>query len=191
MTTQTTQSTLPFHHSDPDTIKQRYSTERFFVEHCAFGFGVFANRDIAAGEIILSFGGPIIDFQETKRRGPRECMAIQIGPNRYFDTQPPGVLVNHSCNPNAGVWDDQHLVAMRPIAKGEQISFDYSTTMQENSYEMECLCGTPDCRHIVKDFSTLPKKIQNRYLAKGMVMSFIAEKCAPAKKTRRPVCASR
>jgi SET domain-containing protein len=135
--------------------------------------GVFANRDIAPGEVILRIDGPLIDFAETKRRGPRECMAIQIGNDRYIDTQPPGVLVNHSCNPNAGIRGNKYLIALREIRKGEEIRYDYSTTMEEHSFTMQCLCGAPACRRTIGDFSTLPRHTQQKYIAQGIVMSFI------------------
>lgn len=164
------------HAGEQDSVKERFSTETFYLDACDVGFGVFANRDIAPGETILRFGGPIIDFAETKRRGPKECMAVQIGFNRYLDTQPPGVFVNHSCDPNAGIRDDERLVAVREILRGEEIRFDYSTTMEEQSFTMECLCGSPECRGVVTDFSLLPEAVKARYLAQRTVMSFIRDR---------------
>jgi uncharacterized protein len=161
---------------EQDSVKERYSTETFYLDTCDVGFGVFANRAIAPGETILRFGGPIIDFAETKRRGPKECMAVQIGPNRYYDTQPPGVFVNHSCDPNAGIRDDQRLVALRAIGRGEEIRFDYSTTMEEQSFTMRCLCGEPECRGVVGDFSLLPEAVKARYLTQRVVMGFIRDR---------------
>jgi hypothetical protein len=159
-------------------VKDRYSNATFYIEECDVGLGVFANRDIQPGETILAFGGPVIDFAETKRRGPWECMPIQTGPNQYCDTQPPGVFVNHSCEPNAGIRNDRDLVALRRIRRGEEVRFDYSTTMEEESFTMRCLCGAPRCRHVVADFSTLPLPVQERYVAEGIVMSFILQKLA-------------
>lgn len=145
----------------------------FYIRPCDVGLGVFAGRHIQVGEVILRIWGPTIDFAETKRRGPRECMAIQIGPGRYIDTQAPGVFVNHSCEPNAGICDDVNMIALRDIAAGEEIRFDYSTTMEEQSFTMECLCGLPQCRHVISDFSTLPERLQQRYLELRIVMKFI------------------
>jgi hypothetical protein len=156
-----------------------HATEKFHIRTCAVGLGVFASRDLAPGEIILAIEGPIIDFAETKRRGPRECMAIQIGPDRYIDTQPPGVFVNHSCEPNAGIRQNQNLVALRKIRQRQEIRYDYSTTMEEDSFAMQCLCGAPTCREWVRDFSTLPQPLRERYLAQGLVMDFI-QKMEPA-----------
>ncbi|HWH68562.1 MAG TPA: SET domain-containing protein, partial [Candidatus Sulfotelmatobacter sp.] len=124
-----------------ECVKESYSNETFYIEECDVGLGVFANRDIRQGELILVFGGPLIDFAETKRRGRWECMPLQIGPNQYYDTRPPGIFVNHACNPNAGIRHDRDLMALRDIKKGEEIRFDYSTTMEEQSFTMNCLCG--------------------------------------------------
>ncbi|MGD0411472.1 MAG: SET domain-containing protein-lysine N-methyltransferase [Verrucomicrobiota bacterium] len=159
-------------------VKDLYSNATFHIDECDVGLGVFANRDIRPGEVILAFGGPVIDFAETKRRGPRECMPIQIGRNQYYDTQPPGVFVNHSCDPNAGIHQDRDLVALRRIRPGEEVRFDYSTTMEEQSFTMRCLCGSPQCRRVVADFSTLPTEAQERYVAERIVMSFILHKLA-------------
>ena len=157
-------------------VKARYSNETIFIEDCPFGLGVFANRDIKQGETILAFGGPVIDFAETKRRGPWECMPLQIGQDRYFDTRPPGIFVNHCCDPNAGIRDDRDLVALRNIPARSEVFFDYSTTMEEQSFTMRCLCGAAGCRHVIADFSALPSQVQQRYLSQGIVMSFIVKK---------------
>jgi len=150
-----------------------HATEEFHIRTCNVGLGVFASRDLMPGEIILAIEGPIIDFAETKRRGPRECMAIQIGPDRYIDTQAPGVFVNHSCEPNAGIRENRYLTALRKIRRGQEIRYDYSTTMEEDSFAMQCLCGAPACREWVRDFSTLPRSLREHYVTQGIVMDFI------------------
>jgi hypothetical protein len=154
-------------------LNASHATGKFHIRTCDVGLGVFASRDLTPGEIILAIEGPIIDFAETKRRGPRECMAIQIGPDRYIDTQPPGVFVNHSCEPNAGIRQNQNLVALGKIRRGQVIRYDYSTTMEEHSFTMRCLCGAPACREWVRDFSTLPRSLREHYVTQGIVMDFI------------------
>jgi len=160
---------------EPDlcSLNQRFSSKRYRIARCRFGLGVFAARDIALGEVILPIEGPPIDFAETTRRGARECMAIQIGPSLYIDTQPPAVWVNHSCEPNCGIRADRHLTALRPIREGEEICYDYSTTMEEGSFTMECRCGAPTCRRVLRDFSTLSPALRRKYISQGIVMSFI------------------
>jgi hypothetical protein len=152
------------------------SSGAVYVTECELGRGVFARRPIRKGDIILAFGGPLIDFAETRRRGPRECMAIQVGPDQYIDTLPPGVFANHSCAPNAGIQNDRDLAALRDIRPGEEIRYDYSTTMDEKSFTMHCRCGAPGCRGVVTDFSELPVRVQEFYLSRGLVMSFIVRR---------------
>ena len=153
-----------------------YSNEALYVAQCELGRGVFARRAIRREEILLAFGGPLIDFAETKRRGTLECMAIQVGSDQYIDTQAPGVFVNHSCAPNAGIRNDWELIALRDIPQGEEIRFDYSTTMDEKSFTMRCRCGTPSCRQVVTDFAELPAAVQEFYVCRGLVMSFIVRR---------------
>ncbi len=158
---------------DVPALNQRYSTDILYVEECDVGLGLFARRDLRPGEVLSCLEGPLIDFAETKRRGPRECMAIQVDENCYIDTQPPGVFVNHSCEPNAGVRENRYLVALKALRKGEEIRYDYSTTMEEASFTMPCCCGAPSCRGVVKDFSTLPRPVRDKYIAQRVVMDFI------------------
>ena len=157
------------------------ANEVVYVAECKLGRGVFARRTIRKGDNILAFEGPLIDFAETRRRGPRECMAIQVGLNQYIDTLPPGVFANHSCAPNAGIQHDRQLIALRDIQPGEEICYDYSTTMDEKSFTMHCRCGAPGCRRVVTDFSELPAAVQDFYISRGLVMSFIVRRLRGAR----------
>jgi hypothetical protein len=139
------------------------------------GLGVFAARDYACDEEILIFHGPIIDFAATLIKGDRECDAFQIGIDRYLDLEPPGVYINHSCDPNAGIRDGLRLVAIRRIPAGEEIRYDYSTTMDEGQWEMECRCGAPSCRGLIRDFKRLDRGEKLRLLRLGIVPGFIIE----------------
>lgn len=152
-----------------------FSNEVIRIGKCDLGHGVFANKNLERNEIILTFDGPPITFLGTKTKGPWECMPLQIDEDLYIDTLPVGVFVNHSCSPNSGIKRDRDLVALRPIAKGEEIRFDYSTTMQEQSFTMECRCGAFNCRRVVNDFNTLPETQKIAYLRADIVMAFIAK----------------
>lgn len=102
------------------------------------GRGVFAVRDLAEGEILDEAYVLLISAEEAER-----LEATPLG-QHYFhwegdddDDQWRGAvalgvvsLVNHSPNPNAGVWQDYTrermiLETLRPIAAGEEILIDY------------------------------------------------------------------
>jgi hypothetical protein len=100
---------------------------------------------------------------------------LQIGIDRFIDCGPPGAFLNHSCDANCGIRDTVRLVARRPIARGEQITMDYSTSMTvDPEAGMPCRCGSPHCRAVIANFEDLPRPIQNAYLSEGIVSEFIA-----------------
>ena len=141
------------------------------------GKGVHALKPFRVGETILTFEGPELSHYEVLGMGEAQAYTVQIGPDRYIDTQYPGRFTNHSCDPNSGLWQDRYLVAIRPIAAGEQIQFDYSTTMSEDHWTMQCRCGSPKCRGQIRDFHFLPVPLQAHYLRLGVVQQFIVGEC--------------
>ena len=164
------------------------------VGQSAFGRGVFAARQFQPGQRILTFDGTTLSRPEMLALGPDRAFALQIGSGEFLDLMPPGRYLNHSCDPNAGIMHDRALIALRTIASGEEIRFDYSTTMREDHWTMECRCGEYLCRRVVLDFHHLPPITQNRYLQLGIVQRFIVDdvrRHAPARRhavaRRRPL----
>ncbi|OKH28561.1 SET domain-containing protein [Chroogloeocystis siderophila] len=149
--------------------------EKFYIAKSRFGQGLFARKNIALGEKILEFTGDIIDFDKAVLKAPKyEGDPLQIGRNLYVNLEPPGRFVNHSCDPNAGIKNDVELVALKQIRAGEEIYFDYSTTMDEDYWVMQCGCGSTHCRRVIKDFKHLPSHVKRKYLELNVVQNFIA-----------------
>jgi uncharacterized protein len=149
-------------------------SDKIRIGECRFGKGVFARSTIREGEVILRFSGPLINSKKVDAKGIRECDPLQIGPGIYMDIGPPGVFVNHSCAPNAGIRDDVKLVAITKIGAGEEVFYDYSTTMCNEHWTLACLCGTTLCRGNIGDFKELPTQIRQKYLRFGIVQSHVA-----------------
>jgi hypothetical protein len=145
------------------------------VRECGLGRGLFADQSYKAGDVILRFEGRTVPAQVVAAMGDEQCYMIQIGRDLYFEPEAPGRYTNHSCTPNAAIKDDYVLVALSDIHADEQICFDYSTTMSEDNWTMECRCGSPNCRGVIKDFAELPTDLQHRYLGLGVVQSFIVQ----------------
>jgi len=149
-------------------------------ESGSLGRGLFATQLIKKGGQILEFTGPFISLEEAWQKAPDKLSCpLQIGPTQYIDIQEPGVLANHSCSPNAGVQNDRFLVAIQDIQPGQEIFYDYSTTMEtmdEDNWTLECRCGGPNCRHTISDFRCLPPEVQESYLQLNIVQSFIRGK---------------
>jgi SET domain-containing protein len=142
------------------------------VKSAVAGRGVFAMEPATPGTLILPFTGPLLKYHQTTP----QTLALQIGPDLYLGAS--GALddyVNHSCLPNAGLRitaTDVNLIALCPIAPGDEICFDYSTTMDEDDFEMPCHCGQPTCRKIIRDFKHLPLELKLHYAALGVVPDY-------------------
>ena len=139
------------------------------------GRGVFAGEPIARGTLIAPFTGPFLRYEQTSV----STYALQIGPDLYIG-ESGGVddLFNHSCDPNAGVMisgTSAELRAIRDIAPGEEIAFDYSTTLDEEDFTMDCRCGSPFCRGVIGDGSDLPPEVWERYRALGILPDYVVQ----------------
>lgn len=120
------------------------------------GTGLFAKKDIPAGEKIIEYTGEKITKAEGNRRYDEQARKNQIYlfelNSRYdIDGSTKGNIAkyaNHSCDPNAEtivekgeIW----LVALEDIGKGEEITFDYNFPLFD--YEKRpCKCGSDNCR---------------------------------------------
>jgi hypothetical protein len=139
------------------------------------GRGVFAAEPILQGVLIERFTGPFLRYDQTDA----DTYALQIGPDLYIG-ESGGVddLFNHSCDPNAWVKIDgtaAELRAIRDIAPGEEICFDYSTILDEGDFTMSCRCGSAACRGLVGDGRDLPPGVWERYLQLGILPGYVKE----------------
>lgn len=148
--------------------------EKFYIAECDFGKGLFAKKPIKEGEVIFEFTGELVNFKQTINRQDNFGDPLQIDKDLYINLEEPVRFINHSCNPNTGIKNDVILIALKDIWKGEELYFDYSTTMDEAHWIMQCRCGHTNCRKIIKDFKYLPYQIKQRYLSQNIVQKFIA-----------------
>jgi hypothetical protein len=148
------------------------------------GLGLFTARDLKAGDIALQVYEPAYflgarPHAQLRLTGYVHADIFQVGPDLFIP--PYGGLddfTNHSCQPNCGLRAGPTgflMVALRDIATGEELSYDYSTHQEHPQEDMICRCGAPNCRGVVRSFSTLPKALRRRYLDLGVVAAFIAD----------------
>jgi hypothetical protein len=139
----------------------------------AKGRGVFATEPIAKNRRILEFQGRLLPNDDLTD----DMLAMQVGPDLWLASD--GSLlddcVNHSCAPNAGfLHGEPTLFALRDIAAGEEITWDYSTSIDWPGWTLECRCGSETCRGVVRSWSELEvadrqrlRPIALRYLRDG------------------------
>lgn len=132
------------------------------VGETTHGAALFATRDIAAGTTVLLIEGRLQPHPTRFSIQLDDGVHIEADgalPDAEMRLRHPWRFLNHSCDPNARV-EARSLVALRPIACGEQITFDYTTTEAEMAEPFDCLCGSPRCVGRVRGFLHLPQREQ-------------------------------
>lgn len=145
------------------------------VEGTQLGKACVARESIEEGEIICKMSGSIItlrDFIE-KYADINECNPLQIGKDQFIDLLEPYCCFNHSCDPNAGLRNDGILFAIRKIDIGQEIMYDYSTSVDDVLWSMDCKCHSQICRFKIGDFQSIPHERKNFYLENNALTSHI------------------
>jgi SET domain-containing protein len=125
------------------------------------GRGVFARAAIARGELVAAFTGWILSTHELTD----DLFALQIDHDRWLCSHGDQLddCINHSCEPNTGfLCGETVLFALRDIAPGEEISFDYATSIAEPGWTLECACGSPGCRKLIVPWGEMPTSFRDR-----------------------------
>jgi len=167
--------------------RYRPSNNLFRVGENHLGKAVFAATGFVEGDVLLEFTGQRLraDQVPSRMRG-RGDRFVQVTPDHYMG--PSGRLddlVNHSCAPNAGLRfgdDGVFLVAICAIAPGEEISWDYSTTLRESNWHMLCQCKAPSCRRVISNFDSLDAERQEWFRARNLVAPYLQRDEVPDKR---------
>jgi hypothetical protein len=145
------------------------------------GRAVLAVAPIRRDEIIAVFGGVIIPLSQALRLTPRQMtQCIQVEDDWVLWSahlrQTTADWINHSCAPNAGLAGQVTVVAMRDIAAGEEICFDYAMCSSCLLDDFDCRCGTPGCRGHVGPDDWRRADLQRRY--RGYFSTFLQRRIA-------------
>ena len=133
------------------------------------GRGLFAREPISKDEIVVVKGGYVMT--EAQRDdvgssvGPAEIQITEnlfIGPTTDVEREGGMMHLNHSCDPNLGLQGQIVFVALRCIAQGEELTFDYAMGDDE-PYEMECSCRSPVCRKVITGRDWMQGELQLKY----------------------------
>jgi uncharacterized protein len=129
------------------------------------GKGMYALRDIPAGQILIEYQGRIITWTIALKRHPHD--PSQPNHTFYFSLEDGRVIdgndmgndarwINHACAPNCEADEDEEnnrvwIKALRDIKKGEELFYDYGLVIDEPytkklKAEYQCLCGAKKCR---------------------------------------------
>lgn len=130
------------------------------------GKGLFASQDIKKGETVFIIKGKKIKFLiDSKEKAKKAGLNwVGISKNEWRDPSFHCVYFNHSCDANTAIRGHVTVVALRNIKKGEEVTFDYSTTEADIFWRFKCNCGAKNCRKVVESIQFLPEKTYKRYM---------------------------
>ena len=126
--------------------------------------GLYANCNIKKGTKIIEYKGKIISVKqsETNPKFDNGKAIYLFNINKKFDLDGDysfntARLINHSCDPNCEVFGTGLKVwvyAMKNIKKGDELSYDYGFSFDEDYKNYPCKCGTSKCvGYIVREGS--------------------------------------
>ncbi len=152
----------------------------FAIGKTHLGKSVFAARPFKKGDVITQFTGRVVHKSKLPKsyKGVNDRY-VQVTPDSFMG--PSGEiddLINHSCEPNAGLKfkkSDILLVALKRIKIGEEITWDYSTTLFEDAWKLKCDCRKRSCRGIIGDFALLDKNLQKKYQRLDIIPQYLHE----------------
>lgn len=139
--------------------RHRRATAPFRIGKAVAGYGIFATRHLAEGEVVYRGEGRAQRIV-TASHAATWSEADQLAFRRYAYPLSDEVFVlwdhdpsawapqNHSCEPNAR-FEGLDVVAARAITKGEELTLDYATFMNENGEPFTCHCGAALCRGVI------------------------------------------
>lgn len=139
------------------------------------GYGIYASRAIAAGEVIFKGEGRsqrIITkryveknwSEEEKLHFRRYAYPVSEALFILWDEDPSEwAPQNHCCQPNTA-FDGLNVVALSTIQEGEELTLDYALFLDENMEPFHCSCKAVNCRGIVMGVpeNSLTKREKNK-----------------------------
>ncbi len=72
------------------------------------------------------------------------------------------LYTNHSCDPNITIQGQINFVAMRDIITGEELTFDWATT-DDDDYIMDCNCGSSHSRGTITGQDWKNRELQEKH----------------------------
>jgi SET domain len=162
--------------------KLRKCQHLYLAETADRGLGVFAARAFSPGDtVMMDFDGDyyeqVLSYEELRQSNITLKYPLQVGPDLF--RLPSGTIddfINHSCQPNTGIRlyaRGAVILAIRPIETHDEITFDYSTYLNNPYEQITCRCGSENCRGVIGNFTTLPNDSQQRYLELRIVGDFV------------------
>jgi hypothetical protein len=126
------------------------------------GMGLFAARDLQAGEQLIEYKGKRYDKGEMPDMtvdGVTKFLRLSDGTG--IDGKGWAAMANHGCDPNCELREGEGkgrprawLYALKDVKKGEELVWDYRLDVKSRKAayaDWACACGAEECRGTMAD----------------------------------------
>ena len=124
------------------------------------GVGVYAGASIKKFTTILK-------SRAVSSSSEKDKYSVQVSWDKHVQMDSPARLINHSCEANVGVRDNElgayDFVALKDIDAGEELVWDYGSVEFDATEIKQCLCGSPSCRGGHINFEDSHESIRKQY----------------------------
>ena len=173
----TTTTTKRLHSSQFSSIQeeindanQRYKNQLIIKSTNNLGYGIYATKQYNPNDIVFQ-------IRAVEKTPKRDSHSVQLDWNVHAIIDLPGRFINHSCDANCGILQQQqqlddsndcddvayNIIALKSIRQGEELFVDYETFEYEISAFEECICGVPSCRKVLGGFQKHGKELREKY----------------------------
>lgn len=137
----------------------------------------FAQQKYEPGQVVA-------EFSAGKTLSRPTYLTVQVGIDKHIMLQPEHLqYINHSCDPN--VFFDTYtmqVVALKPIAEGDEMTFFYPSTEWDMVQPFKCFCGTSRCLGEIKGAAHINPQILRGYTLTRFIQQQLHDRSSKEKR---------
>ena len=149
-----------FSSADIEECNSRYRGILQITDTGGKGRGLFASKQFAPDDLIMSAKAVAVS-------DVRCSHSVQTGWDKHVVMDLPAILINHSCDANVGIRDNDmgayDFFAIKNVSEGEELVWDYNASEWEISTPFQCACGSARCRGLLRGFKHDAGHIRRAY----------------------------
>ncbi len=120
-----------------------------------YGSCLIAAEDLEIGVVVEKFEGPIVPYEDVPE--DQKIYVLGLKGRLWLIPKTNARFINHACDPNCTINDQQEVFTIRPVKKGEELTFSYNEIDREyylqhaqeyfwdERWTFQCQCGAAKC----------------------------------------------
>ncbi|KAJ3321826.1 hypothetical protein HDV06_003828 [Boothiomyces sp. JEL0866] len=129
-----------------------------------YGYGLFASEDLPPNTVVEKFEGEIFEDYNKVSQDQRAYVLLCKKNEKWvwLLTFSNARYANHSCRPNCTLNENQELVTLRSVEKGEELNFVYNGGGEEDEWDplwtFKCECKNDNCQGMIDRYRRVDRR---------------------------------